>query len=73
MINFYVHRNLIMMMIDKIKVLPCVPIQIKQTNISIFSPVFGLTVFFMQTHFDSLCTAIEAHKKDAMTNLAFLH
>ena len=27
---------------------------------------------FLQTHFDLLCTAIEAHKKDAMTNLASL-
>ena len=26
----------------------------------------------LQTHFDLLCTVIEAHKKDAMTNLASL-
>ena len=29
-----------------IKVLSCVPIQIKQTSISIFLPIFGLTVSF---------------------------
>ena len=36
--------------------------QIKQTNILIFLPIFGLSS--LQTHFDLLCTAIEAHKKD---------
>ena len=27
----------------------------------------------LQTHFDSLCTVTEAHKKDAMTNLASIY
>ena len=45
------------------------PIQIKQTNISIFLPVFWLTGFFTDP---PLYTMIKAHKKDAMTNLASL-
>ena len=55
-----------------IKVLSCVPIPIIQTNISIFLPKCGVSL--LQTHLDSLClcTTIEAHKKDAMTNLASL-
>ena len=75
--NFYVHFLCWFIVIWEwwfisIKVLSCVPIQMKQTNISILSPIFGLTVFFIQTHFDSLCTAIEVHKKEPMTNLASL-
>ena len=37
----------------------------------IFSPIFGQTISIAD-HFDSLCTAIEAHKKDAMTKLVSL-
>ena len=60
-----IHRNLMTIDINQSPVL-C-SIQIKQTNISIFSPIFGLTVSFA-TYFDLLCTAIETHEKDAMTN-----
>ena len=40
----FIHRNLIMMI--SIKALSYVATQIKQTNISIFSSIFGLTVSF---------------------------
>ena len=48
--NFYVQFLcwfiIIWWWLISVKVLSCVPIQIKQTNISIFSPIFGLTVSF---------------------------
>ena len=45
-----------------VKVLSCVPIQIKQTNISIFFPILRLTVSFADPLWFA-CTANEAHKR----------
>ena len=46
--------------------------QIKQTNISIFSPIVGLTVSFAEP-LSFVMYRNEAHKKDAMTNLASIY
>ena len=46
--------------------------QIKQTNISIFSPIVGLTVSFAEP-LSFVRYRNEAHKKDAMTNLASIY
>ena len=57
--NFYVQFLcwfiIIWWWLISVKVLSCVPIQIKQTNISIFSPIFELTVSFADTLWLAIC------------------
>ena len=54
-----------------IKVLSCVLIQTKQTNISIFSPIFRLTVSFADPFWFAVYSN-QGSQKDVMANFASL-
>ena len=67
-----IHRNLVMMIdIDQSPVL-CPHANKTNLHFNILASFWANSLLSLQSPFDSLCTAIEAHKKAAMTNLASL-